>query len=97
MKHQVHRWLFSVAFAALAVGAGWLFVDADSPLALGRIAEDIWRVASFVPLFISIIISGREHDVPLAVALPALLCWWWVVGFTLSYLIWKGHDTPPPG
>lgn len=93
MKRNAHRWLFASGFAVLAVSAGWLFVDARSPLALrAEIVESAWRVLSFIPLLLSMLLTGREHDVPLSVALPLLLCWWCVVGFGISHLIWRRHD-----
>ena len=90
MKSNLHRCLFALVFAALILAVGCLLVDAASPLALRvAVVERGWRVANFVPLFLSMVLTNREHDIPRIVAIPIIVCWWFVIGSGISYLIWR--------
>jgi hypothetical protein len=93
MKGKLHRCLFALVYAGLILGVGCLLVDAASPVALrAEIVEGGWRVANFVPLFLSMALTNREHEIPRFVAIPIMLCWWFVIGLGISYLIWRRHD-----
>jgi hypothetical protein len=93
MKGNLHRCLFALVFASLIIALGCLLVDAASPIALhAEIVEAGWRVVNFVPLFLSMVLTNREHEIPRVAAIPIMLCWWFVIGLGISYLVWKRHD-----
>jgi hypothetical protein len=93
MKGNLHRCLFALVFAGLILAVGCLLVDAASPIALrAEVVASGWRIANFIPLFISAVLTNQEHDIPSLVVIPIMLCWWFAIGLGISYLIWRRHD-----
>jgi len=93
MKRNVFRWLFALVFADLVLAVGCLLVDAASPPAVrAEVVAGGWRAANCVPLFLSMLLTNREHDTPRVVAIPIMLCWWFVIGLGISYVIWRRQD-----
>jgi hypothetical protein len=94
VRDRLYRFVFAVAIAALMSLVTWLFVGETAPASL-RACPHLSELCGWlnaVPIFVSVVLSGRLDHIPPWELWTPIVCWWFAVGWLIDWLVSQARN-----